>query len=187
MSTMDEIRNDAKTRMGKSIDALEQSLSKIRTGRAQTSLLDQIVVPYYGNDTPINQVANVAVADSRTLTVTPWEKNIAPAVEKAIRNSDLGLNPVSAGDIIRIPLPALTEERRKDLVKLARAEAESSRVTVRNTRRDAISQLKALLKEKQIGEDDERREQEAIQKLTDQHIAKMDEMLAAKETDLMAI
>ena len=176
---------DAEVRMGKSIEALRSEFSKIRTGRAHTSLLDHIRVSYYGSEVPLNQVANVGVADSRTLSLTPWEKKMVPEVEKAIRNSDLGLNPVTTGDIIRVPLPALTEERRRDMTRLVRHEAEVARVAVRNIRRDANHSLKELLKEKEISEDDDRRAEEAIQKLTDRFVAHVDEQLKEKEEELM--
>ncbi len=184
---IDDIKDDARTRMVKSIESLRQEFSKVRTGRAHTSLLDHIRVSYYGSEVPLNQVANVSVQDPRTLGVAPWEKKMVPEVEKAIRNSDLGLNPVTTGDLIRVPLPALTEERRKDMIKLVRNETESARVAVRNIRRDAIHSLKELLKEKEITEDDERRAEDDIQKITDKHIADVDKLLAGKEADLMEI
>lgn len=184
---IDDIKKDAAERMGKSVDALGHELAKVRTGRAHPSLLDHITVSYYGTDTPLNQVANVTVDDARTLAVTPWEKTMVQPVEKAIMNSDLGLNPNTAGTVIRVPLPPLTEERRKDLIRVVRAEAEQSRVAIRNIRRDANSELKSLVKEKLISEDDEHRGQEIIQKLTDQHVKEVDEVLAEKEKDLMSI
>ncbi|MDJ0871560.1 MAG: ribosome recycling factor [Gammaproteobacteria bacterium] len=184
---IDDIKEDAGTRMTKSIESLRQEFSKVRTGRAHTSLLDHIRVSYYGSDVPLNQVANVSVQDPRTLGVAPWEKKMVPEVEKAIRNSDLGLNPVTTGDLIRVPLPALTEERRKDMIRVVRNEAESARVAMRNIRRDAIHSVKELLKEKEITEDDERRAEEDIQKITDKHVAEVDKLLQAKETDLMEI
>ena len=184
---INDIKEDAKTRMGKSIESLRQEFSKLRTGRAHTSLLDHIRVKYYGSEVPINQVANVSVQDSRTLGVTPWEKNMVPEVEKAIRNSDLGLNPVTTGNLIRVPLPALTEERRKDMIRVVRHEAESARVAVRNIRRDAIHSVKELLKEKEISEDEERRAEEDLQKITDKHVAEVDKLLGAKEADLMEV
>ncbi|MDJ0861349.1 MAG: ribosome recycling factor [Gammaproteobacteria bacterium] len=184
---IDDIKEDAGTRMTKSIESLRQDFSKVRTGRAHTSLLDHIRVSYYGSDVPLNQVANVSVQDPRTLGVAPWEKKMVPEVEKAIRNSDLGLNPVTTGDLIRVPLPALTEERRKDMIRVVRNEAESARVAMRNIRRDAIHSVKELLKEKEITEDDERRAEEDIQKITDKHVAEVDKLLQAKETDLMEI
>jgi ribosome recycling factor len=182
-----EIIQDAEVRMGKSIDALHTEFKKIRTGRAHPSLLDQIHVDYYGADTPINQVANVTVEDSRTLAVTPWEKDMVSKVEKAIMNSDLGLNPATAGTVIRIPMPPLTEERRKDLVKVVRHEAEQARVAIRNIRRDANGDFKDLLKEKEISEDEERNAEERIQKLTDTHVGKIDKVLADKEAELMEV
>ncbi len=171
--------------MDKSVQALHNELAKIRTGRAHPSLLDHIKVDYYGSETPLNQVANINIEDARTLAVTPWEKTMVQAVEKAIMTSDLGLNPMSAGTVIRVPMPPLTEERRKDMIRIARNEAEGARVAVRNIRRDANHDLKDLVKEKMISEDDERRGQEIIQKLTDQHVKTIDEVLAVKEKDLM--
>ena len=184
---IDDIAKDARIRMGKSVTSLGQDFDRIRTGRAHTSLLDHITVEYYGSDVPLNQVANVSVEDSRTLSVTPWEKSMVQVVEKAIMNSDLGLNPATAGSVMRIPLPPLTEERRKDLVKVVRGEAENGRVAVRNIRRDANHDLKTLLKEKEISEDEERRAEDIIQKLTDEHIAQIDAALAEKEKELMEI
>lgn len=184
---IDEIKKDAEKRMQKCIEALETEMSRIRTGRAHPSLLDQITVEYYGNPTPLNQVANISASDARTIVVTPWEKAIVGAVEKAIINSDLGLNPATAGQVIRVPMPPLTEERRKDLIKVVRSIAENARIALRNVRRDANNELKELLKEKEISEDDERRGQELIQKLTDNHVKKVDEVLAQKEEDLMAV
>lgn len=184
---LNEIKQDAESRMQKSIESLQSDLAKLRTGRAHPSLLEQVMVPYYGNDTPLNQVANVAVADSRMLLVTPWEKNMVAPVEKAIRTADLGLNPATSGDAIRVPLPPLTEERRKEIIKIARQETENARVAVRNIRRDANSQFKDLLKKKEISEDDERLNQDIIQKLTDKFIAEVDKLLAAKESELMEI
>ncbi|NVJ60473.1 MAG: ribosome recycling factor [Gammaproteobacteria bacterium] len=184
---INDIKADAKTRMGKSVDAFKQDLTKIRTGRAHPSLIEHLTVSYYGADTPITQVANVSIADARTLQVQPWEKDMVAAVEKAILNSDLGLNPNTAGQIIRIPLPPLTEERRKDLIKVVRGEAEAAKVAVRNIRRDANSTFKELVKEKEISEDEERRAQDDIQKLTDDHVAKIDSVLAEKEDELMEI
>jgi ribosome recycling factor len=184
---IDEIKADADQRMGKSIESFKQELSKIRTGRAHPSLLDHLKVDYYGSDVPLSQAANIAVEDSRTLTVTPWEKPMVKIIEKAIMTSDLGLNPNTAGNVIRIPMPALTEERRKDMVKIVRNEAEGGRVAIRNIRRDANSDFKDLLKEKEISEDDERRAQDAIQKLTDQHIEQVDKLLAGKEAELMEV
>ncbi len=184
---IDEIKADADQRMDKSIESFKQELSKIRTGRAHPSLLDHLKVDYYGSDVPLSQAANIAVEDSRTLTVTPWEKPMVKVIEKAIMTSDLGLNPNTAGNVIRIPMPALTEERRKDMVKIVRNEAEGGRIAIRNIRRDANSDFKDLLKEKEISEDDERRAQDAIQKLTDQHIEQVDKLLAGKEAELMEV
>ena len=184
---IEEIIKDAEVRMGKSIDSLHTEFSKIRTGRAHPSLLDQIQVDYYGSATPINQVANVTIEDSRTLVVTPWEKDMVAKVEKAIMGSDLGLNPATAGTVIRIPMPPLTEERRRDLVKVVRHEAEQGRVAIRNIRRDANSDFKDLLKEKEISEDEERKAEENIQKLTDTYVAKIDKVLADKEAELMEV
>lgn len=184
---INEVANDAQVRMQKSIESLRTDLTKIRTGRANVGLLDHITVDYYGSDTPINQVANVTVENARTLTVTPWEDSMVAAVEKAIRNSDLGLNPATAGKTIRVPLPALTEERRKDLIKVIREEGERARVAIRNIRRDANTTVKDLLKAKEISEDDERRAEGEIQKLTDKMIAEVDKAIAAKETDIMEI
>lgn len=184
---IDDIKKDAAERMSKSADSLRHDLAKIRTGRAHPSLLDHLRVSYYGSDVPINQVANIAVEDARTLTVTPWERTMVQAVEKAIIQSDLGVNPNTAGTVIRVPMPPLTEERRRDLQKIARQEAEQARVAVRNIRRDANHELKELVKEKLISEDDERRGQEIVQKLTDQFVKEVDQILEEKEQDLMAI
>ncbi len=184
---IDEIRQDADSRMAKSIEALKGELGKLRTGRAHTSLLDHITVEYYGSDTPLSQVAAIKVEDARTLSVTPWEKNMVEPVERAIMTSDLGLNPATAGMVVRVPLPPLTEERRKEMIKLVRHEGEKARVAIRNIRRDAIQHLKVLLKEKEIGEDEERRAQEEIQKLTDRYIQQVEQLLQAKEKDLMTI
>jgi len=184
---IEDIKKDATARMQKSVAALKQDLTKIRTGRAHTSLLDHITVEYYGSQVPLNQVANVNVEDSRTLAVSPWEKSMVPVIEKAILTSDLGLNPVTAGSVIRVPLPPLTEERRKDMIKLVRHEAEGGRVAIRNIRRDALNSLKELLKEKMIGEDEERRAQDEVQSLTDKHVADIDKVLAEKEAELMEI
>lgn len=184
---IDDIKKDAALRMVKSLEALHHELAKIRTGRAHPSLLDHVMVSYYGSEMPIRQVANVIAEDSRTLAVTPWEKGMVQAVEKAIMQSDLGLNPNTAGTVIRVPMPALTEERRRDLIKVARHEAEQARVAMRNIRRDANADLKEMVKEKQISEDDERRGQEIVQKLTDQHVKDVDAALTAKEEDLMSI
>ena len=185
--TINDVTTDAKTRMARSIDALRQELSKVRTGRAHPSLLDHVRVSYYGSDMPLNQVANVSVQDARTLGVAPYDKGMVSAVEKAIRDSDLGLNPVTAGTLIRVPLPALTEERRRDLIKVVRHEAEAARVAVRNVRRESNHALKELVKEKLVSEDQERRAEEEIQKLTDRFIAEVDKVLQAKEADLMEI
>ena len=184
---INDIKKDVTTRMGKSVEALGHELAKIRTGRAHPALLDHVMVSYYGSDMPIRQVANVTAEDARTLAVTPWEKGMVQAVEKAIMQSDLGLNPNTAGSVIRVPMPPLTEERRRDLIKVARHEAEQARVALRNIRRDANAELKDMVKEKMISEDDERRGQEVVQKLTDQFVKEVDEALAAKEADLMSI
>lgn len=184
---IDDIKSDAATRMGKSVEALGHELAKVRTGRAHPSLLDHIRVSYYGSDVPISQVANINVEDARTLIVTPWEKNMVSLVEKAIMTSDLGLNPMTAGSVIRVPMPPLTEERRRDLTRVVRHEAEGAKVAIRNIRRDANHNLKELVKEKMISEDDEHRGQEIIQKLTDQHIKEVDEALEIKEKELMEI
>ncbi len=184
---IDEIIKDAEVRMGKSIESLHTEFTKIRTGRAHPSLLDQISVDYYGAATPINQVANVSIEDSRTLMVTPWEKDMVGPVEKAIMNSNLGLNPASAGTVIRIPMPALTEERRRDLVKVVRHEAENGRIAIRNIRRDANSDFKELLKEKEVSEDEARKAEDNVQKLTDKFVSKVDAALSAKEAELMEV
>ncbi len=184
---LNEIKKQAGDRMAKSVAALKQELTKIRTGRAHTSLLDHITVEYYGSEVPLNQVANVGVEDSRTLTVTPWEKNMVSVIEKAIMTSDLGLNPASAGTLIRVPLPALTEERRKDMIRVVRNEAEGGRIAIRNIRRDAISDIKELLKEKMIGEDDERRGEDEIQAITNKYVAEIDRVLADKEAELLEV
>ncbi len=184
---LDDIKKDANQRMNKSVAAFELELKKIRTGRAHTSLLDHITVEYYGSEVPLSQVATIGVEDARTLTVTPWEKTMVQPVEKAIMNSDLGLNPMTAGTVIRVPLPALTEERRKDLVRVVRHEAELSRVAVRNIRRDAIHHAKDLLKEKEITEDEDHRAHDEIQTMTDKHVAQIDEILAGKEAELMEV
>lgn len=184
---IDDIKKDAATRMGKSVESLRHELAKIRTGRAHPSLLDHLVVSYYGSDVPIKQVANVTAEDARTLAVTPWEKGMVQAVEKAILQSDLGLNPNTAGMVIRVPMPPLTEERRRDLIKVARHEAEQARVAIRNIRRDANHELKEAAREKLISEDDERRGEEMVQKVTDNNIKEADNVLAEKEEDLMSI
>jgi ribosome recycling factor len=182
-----DIRDEASERMDKSLAALSQNFNKIRTGRAHPSLLEGLKVEYYGSNTPLTQVANVNVEDARTLSLQVWDKSMIPEVEKAIMKSDLGLNPSTAGEVIRIPMPMLTEETRKGFTRQARTEAESARVSVRNARRDAMGMLKDLLKDKEIGEDDERRGQEEIQKLTDAFIAKIEKLLSEKESDLMEI
>jgi len=182
-----DIKKSAEQKMQKSVEALKYDLSKVRTGRAHTGLLDHIHVDYYGTPTPIGQCANLTLADARTIAVQPWDKKMVHAIEKAIRDSDLGLNPATSGDVIRIPMPPLTEERRKELIKVVRHEAENARVAVRNIRRDANEHLKRLLKDHAVAEDDERHGQTDVQKLTDRYIADIDKVLAAKETDLMAI
>lgn len=184
---INDIKEDSQRRMQKAVDSLKIDLTKIRTGRANVGILDHVMVDYYGNMTPINQLANITASDSRTILVTPWEKSMVAAVEKAILNADLGLNPATAGSAIRVPMPALTEERRKELIKVVRAEGEQGRVAIRNVRRDANTHLKDLVKDKSISEDDERRAGEAIQKLTDKFIADVDAVLAEKEKDLMEI
>ncbi|HEY8942212.1 MAG TPA: ribosome recycling factor [Cellvibrio sp.] len=184
---INDIKKDAEARMKKAIEALGNNFNKIRTGRAHPSLLDGITVDYYGTPTPLSQVANINIEDARTLSVSPWERNLVPAIEKAIMKSDLGLNPSTNNGLIRIPLPMLTEETRKNFIKQARAEAENGRVAVRNVRRDVLGDVKALLKDKAIGEDEDRRAQDDIQKITDKYIAEVDKALAAKEADLMAI
>jgi ribosome recycling factor len=182
-----DVKKSAEQKMQKSIEALKVDLGKVRTGRAHTGILDHVMVDYYGSLVPISSVANINLIDSRNIGVTPWEKKMVGAVEKAIRDSDLGLNPSSQGDLIRVPTPALTEERRRELIKVVKGEAENAKVAVRNVRRDANATLKDLLKDKTISEDDERRSQDEIQKLTDRYIAEVDKVLQAKETDLMAI
>ncbi len=182
-----DIKKSAEQKMAKSVETLKDDLAKVRTGRAHTGLLDHIHVDYYGTPMPINQCANVTLADARTIAVQPWEKKMIPVVEKAIRDSDLGLNPATSGDLIRVPMPPLTEERRKELIKVVRHEAENARIAVRNIRRDANEQLKKLLKDQAVAEDDERHAQTDVQKLTDRFIAEIDKVLAAKEADLMAI
>jgi len=184
---INDVKKAAEQKMGKSVDSLKADLGKVRTGRAHTGLLDHIHVDYYGSMMPLAQVANVTLADARTIGVQPWEKKMIPVVEKAIRDSDLGLNPATSGDLIRIPMPALTEERRRELTKVARHEGEEAKIAVRNVRRDANEQLKKLLKDKACSEDDERHAQTDIQKLTDRYIAEIDKLLHAKEADLMAI
>jgi len=185
--TIADTKKSAEQKMQKSLETLKADLGKVRTGRAHTGILDHIQVDYYGNPTPLNQVANVSLLDARTISVTPWEKKMVGVIEKAIREANLGLNPAAMGDLIRVPMPPLTEERRKDLAKVVKAEAENARVAVRNIRRDANNALKEMLKSRSISEDDERRAQDDIQKLTDRFIAEIDKALAAKEADLMAI
>jgi ribosome recycling factor len=184
---IDKLKKDAEDRMKKAVEVLGHNFNKIRTGRAHPSLLDTIRVSYYGSEMPLSQVANIGVEDARTLTVTPWERNMLPEIERAIMKSDLGLNPSTAGSVIRIPMPALTEETRKGYIKQARAEAENARVSIRNVRRDVLADIKELLKTKQISEDQERKAQDDIQKLTDRFVAEVDKALAAKEADLMEI
>ncbi len=182
-----DIRKDAEQRMAKAVASFSQGLKKLRTGRAHTSLLEHIHVDYYGSSVPLNQTANVAVEDARTLSVTPWEQKMVQVIEKAIMNSDLGLTPVTAGTVIRVPLPPLTEERRKDLVKHIHRDAEHARVSVRNIRRDVLSDLKELLKEREITEDDERKAQHAIQEITDRFVAQVDQVCADKEKEIMQV
>ncbi|MEN0037104.1 MAG: ribosome recycling factor [Cellvibrio sp.] len=184
---INDIKKDAEARMKKAVEVLGLNFNKIRTGRAHPSLLDGILVDYYGTPTPLAQVGNINIEDARTLSISPWERNLVPAIEKAIMKSDLGLNPSTNNGLIRIPLPMLTEETRKNFIKQARAEAENGRVAVRNVRRDVLGDVKALLKDKAIGEDDDRRAQDEIQKITDKYIAEVDKALAAKEVDLMAV
>lgn len=187
MMAEDEIVQDADQRMDKSLTVFKHDLTKIRTGRAQPSLLEQITVKYYGSEVPLNQAANIAVQDARTLSITAWDKKVIPDIEKAILNSGLGLNPVTAGEVIRVPLPALTEDRRKELTKIVRSEGEKTKVAVRNIRRDAIHSLKNLVKDKEITEDDEHRDEERIQKFTDKHIEEIDRILTEKEKELMEV
>jgi ribosome recycling factor len=184
---LNEIKKDAASRMAKSVASLQQELTKIRTGRARTNLLDHLTVEYYGSQVPLNQVSNVGIEDSRTLIITPWEKDMVQPIEKAIMTSDLGLNPATAGTVIRVPLPALTEERRKDMIRIVRNEAEGGRIAIRNIRRDALHDVKELLREKMIGEDDERRAEGDIQDITDKHVGQVDQALADKESELMEI
>lgn len=184
---MHKITKDSEARMRKCIDSFKAELSKLRTGRAHPSILDHIRVDYYGSEMQISQVANVVASDARTLTITPWEKNMVNPIDKAIRDSGLGLNPVTTGDVIRVPMPALNEERRKDLIKIVRTEAEAARVSIRNVRRDANAEIKNLLKAKQITEDEERRLGDEVQKVTDKFVAEVDQVTTAKETDLMAV
>ncbi len=182
-----DIKKSAEEKMKKTLETLKNDLGKIRTGRAHTGRLDHVMVDYYRTPTPINGVANVTLLDARTLAVTPWEKKMVSAIDKAIRDSDLGLNPATMGETVRVPMPALTEERRKDLIKVVHKEGEGARVAVRNIRRDANNHLKDLLKQKKVAEDEERRAQDDVQKLTDRHIAEVDKLLAAKEADLIAV
>ncbi|GAA3559903.1 MULTISPECIES: ribosome recycling factor [Marinobacter] len=184
---INEIKSDAETRMKKSLEALGSAFNKIRTGRAHPAILDSVMVSYYGQDTPLKQVAAVNVEDNRTLVVAPWEKNLTPTIEKAIMMSDLGLNPSTNGDVIRVPMPMLTEETRREMVKQAKADAEHARVSIRNARRDANNDIKDLVKEKEISEDDQRRGEEEVQKLTDRYVAEVEKMLKSKEEDLMAV
>jgi ribosome recycling factor len=182
-----DLKKSAEQKMQKSVEALKHDYQKVRTGRAHTGLLDHIQVDYYGSMMPINQVANVTLADARTIAVQPWEKKMVQVVEKAIRDSDLGLNPATSGDVIRVPMPALTEDRRKELIKVVRHEAENARIAVRNIRRDANEHLKKLLKDHEVSEDDERHAQVDVQKLTDRYIAEIDKVLQGKEADLLAV
>jgi ribosome recycling factor len=182
-----DVKKSAEQKMQKTLEALKLDLGKVRTGRAHTGLLDHITVDYYGTPTPLKQVANLTLPDGRTIAVTPYEKRLAPVIEKAIRDADLGLNPSTVGEMVRVPMPALTEERRKELIKVVKHESESAKVAVRNVRRDANTHLKELVKDKKISEDDERRAQDDVQKLTDRYIAEIDKVLHAKEADLMAV
>jgi len=183
---IDDIKKDAAQRMAKSVESLGGAMRKLRTGRAQPSILEHLSVDYYGTEVPLTQAANIAVEDARTLTVTPWEQKMVAAIEKAIMNSDLGLTPNSAGTVIRVPLPALTEERRKDLARLVKQEAENARIAIRNIRRDALQDIKELLKEKEIGEDDERRGQQLMQEITDKYVAEIDSVSEEKQKEIMA-
>jgi ribosome recycling factor len=182
-----EVKKNAEQKMVKSVESLKANLAKVRTGRAHPGILDHIQVDYYGSPTPITQVANITLIDARTIGVTPWEKKMASTIEKAIRDSDLGLNPSTTGELVRVPMPSLTEERRRDLIKVVRGEGEDAKVAVRNVRRDANAELKALLKDKKVAEDDERRAQEDVQKLTDRFIADIDKALQVKEAELLAV
>ena len=184
---LDDLKKDATARMHKCVQSFQADLKKLRTGRAHPSLIEHLKVEYYGNDVPLQQVANVAVEDARTLVVSPFDKSAVSSIEKAIHKSDLGLTPMTAGTVIRIPLPPLTEERRRDITKVVRHDAENARVSVRNVRRDALADLKEMLKEKLISQDDERRGQEEIQKLTDRHVAEIDSQLAAKEKEILQV
>jgi ribosome recycling factor len=187
MSMIADVKKTAEQKMNKSLDALKADLGKVRTGRAHTGILDHITIDYYGTPMPLNQVANLTLLDARTIGISPWEKKMGAVIEKAIRDSDLGLNPAAQGDLIRVPMPALTEERRRELIKVVKGEGENAKVAVRNLRRDANHHLKELLKQKAVSEDDERRAQDDVQKLTDKFIAEIDKLLATKETDLMAV
>ena len=182
-----DVKKTAEQKMHKSVESLKTDLGKVRTGRAHTGILDHITVDYYGTQMPLNQVANLTLLDARTIGISPWEKKMGTVIEKAIRDSDLGLNPSAQGDLIRVPMPALTEERRRELIKVVKGEGENAKVAVRNLRRDAIHHLKDLLKQKAVSEDDERRAQDEIQKLTDKFIAEIDKLLVTKEADLMAV
>jgi ribosome recycling factor len=184
---LDDIKKDASVRMQKCVQVFQADLKKMRTGRAHPSLVEHLKVDYYGNDVPLNQVANIAIEDARTIVVSPWEKAMVQAIEKAIFKSDLGLTPMTAGTVIRVPLPALTEERRRDITKVVRADAENARVSVRNVRRDVLSDVKDMVKEKMISQDDERKAQDEIQKLTDKYVAEIDTQLAAKEKEIMQV
>ncbi len=184
---IEDLKKDAAARMAKSIESLRGELSKLRTGRAHTSLLDHITVEYYGSDVPLSQVANVSVGDARTLNVSAWEKQMVPVIEKAILKSDMGLNPVTAGEVIRVPLPPLTEERRRDMTKIVHQEGENAKVAIRNIRRDVLGDIKQLLKEKEITEDDDHRAQAEVQKITDKYVAEVDTLLEVKEKDLMEV
>jgi ribosome recycling factor len=184
---VNQIKKATEEKMKKSVDALKTDLAKVRTGRAHTGLLDHVKVDYYGNETPLSQVANITLVDSRTIGVQPWEKKMAPAIEKAIRDADLGLNPATQGDVVRVPMPPLTEERRKELIKVVKHEGENAKVAIRNLRRDANHHLKELLKNKAIPEDQERRTQDEVQKLTDRYVAEVDKLLHQKEADLMQV
>ncbi|MDR2323794.1 MAG: ribosome recycling factor [Acidovorax sp.] len=185
--TIADIKKNTETKMGQSIEALKNNLARIRTGRANPQLLDSIHVDYYGSMVPLSQVANLSLLDSRTIGVQPWEKNMAAKVEKAIRESDLGLNPAALGDVIRVPMPPMSEERRKEMTKLARNEGEASKVAIRNLRRDANEGVKRLVKDKEASEDDQKRSEAEVQKLTDKHIAEVDTLVAAKEQDILAV
>ena len=185
--SLSEIKQSVESRMGKSIETLKVGLSKIRTGRAHAGILDHVQVEYYGSPVPVSQVANINLVDARTISVQVWEKSMAGPVEKAIRESDLGLNPIAMGDSIRVPMPALTEERRRDLTKVVRTEGEDAKIAVRNLRRDANDSLKKLVKDKEISEDDERRMQDEVQKLTDKHVAEIDKLVAQKEAEIMTV